>query len=721
MTRKNHSATLSSTPGSVCPHPFKALRKFAFFIAMTLFFAAELAAYASGSRLLFSDADIAHLKTKDGIEKVRRLAEKPGRNAMEALCLAYRVTGDESYARKAKERLENLIERPVSRFSPEWGGGLNGAQKCYEMAIAYDSLYDYLGETERKDFSNRIVENGIRPMLDVWLHGRTRTTAIDSMGHNWWSACVFLPGMAALAVEREQECVRPWLKRIAEATAEWALYPGSVLNNKPRSFDRDGGFYESVGYANFAMLNFLMFRFAWQRAKPDAPLPEIPFLEKCGDFFLNVSYPSSKRLLSLNFGDSSLRACGNQPILWLRAQGVRNRRQLWLLARTTQTDFKEAISQNSPLGLVFYPTQAELDAAPDEPNLPTLCVYKDMGWAIMRDSWKDDSTMLGIKSGFTWNHAHADAGSFILFHKGENLLVDSGNCWYGKPEYDSYYRQSQAHNVVLFNGEGENPEDAYYGSKFPGAILHAVDAGNLKYVLADATGPVSQNFIRNYRTFLWIDDIILIIDDLKTHRPGRFEWLLHTDGETTRKGLDFIIKKGAASVAVRPLFPERLPEGFAHDAPERVRVETRYGLRDHDEKTKVPYWSIIPPEEARVMKFIVAIILNPERSPKLERLETARAIGVRITKEQGDETEVWLNLQADGRMQHRNSDNLLGEWDTDAYLLAVTKRKGEAKPSRLFIANGSWLRNEEEVVLDSLTKTFAIRDGKELVRHPIAP
>ena len=29
----------------------------------------------------------------------------------------------------------------------------------------------------------------------------------------------------------------------------------------------------------------------------------------------------------------------------------------------------------------------------------------------------DDATLVAIKSGFTWNHAHADAGSFVLFHK----------------------------------------------------------------------------------------------------------------------------------------------------------------------------------------------------------------------------------------------------------------------------------------------------------------
>lgn len=676
-----------------------------------LFFMLSAAQGASQSRLFFSDSNISRLQTEAGKRKAREMAERPKRNVMEALCLAYRVTGDEDYAAAAKERLMRLTEKPVNEISPEWGGGLSGGHRCYEMGLAYDSLYDCMTPEERQEISKRIVENGIRPMLDVWLLGETRVTTIDSMGHNWWSACVFLPGIAALAVSREQECVEPWLKRIAEASGEWALYPGSILNNKPSSFDRKGGFYESVNYANYALSTYLMFRFAWKSARPETPLPEIPFLSGSGDFFLNTCYPTSQGILSLNFGDSSLFADGSQPLLWLRALGIRLPRHLWYLARTANSNFREAIPKDSPLGLAFYPSEKELDAAPEEPDLPTLSVYPDMGWAIMRNSWKPDATMLGIKSGFTWNHAHADAGSFILFHKGENLLIDSGSTFYAKPEYDAYYRRSMAHNVVLFNGEGENPEDAYHGSKFPGSILHAVDSEWMKFVLADSTGPMSRNFIRNYRSFLWIGDVILIIDDLKTYEPGRFEWLLHPDGEVSRKGLDLVVRKGDAAIAVRPLFPERLPVGFAHDAPERLRIEERSGFKDHAEKTPVPYFAFIPPDRARVMKFVVAILLDPDGRTKAERLEGVNAIGARIVADDGT-TDVWLNLRADGRMRHRNSNNLIDGWDTDAYLLAIEK-DSSSEPRRIFLANGSYLRRGGQVLFDSLVKRFAVWENGE--------
>lgn len=48
-----------------------------------------------------------------------------------------------------------------------------------------------------------------------------------------------------------------------------------------------------------------------------------------------------------------------------------------------------------------------------------------------------------------------------------------------------------------------------------GYLHYLLDADNVKYVLANGTGPYSDQFSRNFRHFLWIDDVIYMIDDLK--------------------------------------------------------------------------------------------------------------------------------------------------------------------------------------------------------------
>ena len=84
----------------------------------------------------------------------------------------------------------------------------------------------------------------------------------------------------------------------------------------------------------------------------------------------------------------------------------------------------------------------------------------------------------------------------------------------------------------------------------------------------------------------------------------------------------------------------------------------------------------------------------------------------------GEITDVYLNVNADGRRMHVNTNNILGGWDTDAYLLAITRPASapEAAPenvTRCFVACGSYLRKSGRVVFSSLTKVdAALRPGR---------
>jgi hypothetical protein len=172
-------------------------------------------------------------------------------------------------------------------------------------------------------------------------------------------------------------------------------------------------------------------------------------------------------------------------------------------------------------------------------------------------------------------------------------------------------------------------------------------------------------------------------------------------------------------VLVRPLFPMPLPDaGYPADFPEKMRLETKTGLQDSHPDTNVTYYSFIAPEPSRRTKFITAVLLvnetNQASLPQLERLEGTNYIGVRV-RQGGRTTEVCLNLLADGRIMHRNANLKLNGWETDAYLTAITFPDGSdtSDPdaaSRYFIAQGSYLRREGKVVLDSLSKVFLVAE-----------
>ena len=617
------------------------------------------------------------------------------------LGFAYQMTGDKRYAEKLRGALIHYGN--LSRWAgdahhdPPWHSELNTARFCYGYAIGYDSIYDFLSEDEKKTIAGAMVRLGILPTLDDWILCEKRIHALDSMGHNWWSVCVSMAGLAALSLVGDQPEADSWAHRVSYVFPEWFYYQGNVLQNKPANFDAKGAFYESVSYANYALSEYLLFRLAYSNVFGKSSAPDILLLEGAGDFFVHSCYPASDSIMSVNFGDSSLRATGARTMRMLLANGYNKPQYHWYLTRTDR-------GLNDPVGLLYD----KLHPGESVPNdFAESILYKDIGWAVLRSSWRNDATMLAIKSGFAWNHAHPDAGSFILFHHGKPLIIDSGNCSYSRREYTSYYRHSRAHNVILTDGHAQNPEDCGNGDRgtvTPGRIPRLIDAAGLKYVFADATGATSWKFSRNYRHFLWLDKVILIFDDVRTHEKGRLEWLLHYQGKAEERDRQILLTNGDVRAIVQPLFPEEM------------KFIEKKGLKDHQPDTEVTYLAFSPQQAARDAKFITAVFpLKPgseEPLVQVERLKANEAIGVRLS-DGNMLTDVYLNLRADGRKMHRNSCNVIDGWDTDAYMFAITRPKDadENDPDsvvRYFVACGSYLRKNGKVVLDSLSKVYAV-------------
>ncbi len=675
-----------------------------------------------------AQADKAIDPDKQGAQEVKGEGRRERRarreNTTQALLLTYRMTGDVKYAEPIREWLLTQFteKRPIGggasnggslmRRDPVWNAGLNSGNGPRAFGIAYDTIYDMLTPDERKTLAYNLAENGIKVVLDDWLLGEKRIHALDTMGHNWWPTAVFGAGVGAMAIMDEEPRAAGWARRVRGASDEWLNYAGSVLENKPPNFDSAGAFYESITYSNLACETYLPFVLYWNIAFKEQ-IPESPITSQIGEWFINTLYPNNGRPIAVDFGDSSLHANGSESVVLLWDIGFRKPNYLWYLNQFNPEVAKGHLS-HSPRELLFAPTPEELAAIPSKPDLPTAKLYGDIGWTIMRDSWDEDSTMLAMKSGWTWNHSYADTGTFSLFHEGKYLIGENGHSSYGTKEYDGYFRQSTAHNVMTFNGKAENPEDTYFGSKFPGTMSHMIDAGDLRYVLADATGPTSNNFIRNYRNFLWVGDAILIIDDLKSFEPGQFEFLLHPNAAATakRKNLDLTISVEDTSVVVRPLFPETFPEGgLPTDYPENMRLVERQGLKG--DRSEITYYGFAPTELTRRTKFITAVLPVTEGVdlPEIERLRGIEHIGVRV-KQDGMVTDIYMNLEADGSVRHRNANLVMPNgWETDAYLLGMTYPEG-ADPNdpdaieRYLVIDGSYLRREGTVVLDSLSKVY---------------
>lgn len=674
------------------------------------------------SAVKLADKDSVRSQAKDGIIQIAEAQlQRNDIMKMEYMALAYQLTGDKRYSDKLKTMLQGIAKTEswanaeMMMRDPQWRSELQMAHRSFQMAVAYDAIYNDLTPTERKHLANEFYRLCVEPLLGDWLKDETRIHSLNSMGHNWWTSCVSMGGLLALAISNEHPQAAELAQRAVEALPEWFDFAGDVYQTKPRTFDRDGGMYESINYASFGITEALLLRLAWLNSHPGAKLESIPQMEKLPSFFCYVSYPRTGILNSINLGDSHKPVTGESAMLPAYAMGVEDPATLWYVSQIEAGQHREGMPLTFPMGFLYTP---DTKNAPAEPALPLSHQWSDFGWATMRDSWQPDATMLVIKSGMTWNHAHADANSLILFHKGVDIIKDAGNCSYGREQYRNYFFQSEAHNVVRFNGEGQPRYQQYHGSSLPGSVHNMLDGGKrMKYVVADGAGPMSHLLNRNLRSFVWLGNTILVIDDMHSHEAGNWEWLWHPGGNVVKRGGDLEITKDEASVVIRPLYPQPLaPSGYVHDYPEMLYHDVIQAPAEDLQNTE-EYYSLKLPGKFDRIKAVTAIMLkdsvNQRQLPVTERREGKNWIGLRITD--GDMiTDVYINQLADGRLMHLNSWIEADGWVTDAYLLAVTYKKGTDKAKGdIFINHGSSLKRDGEVHFSSLAKLNVMRNHED--------
>ena len=660
-------------------------------------------------------SDSVRARAAEGIlAQADALLEKNDVMKMDYLALAYQWTGDKKYADKLRSMLLKIAETQswadaeMMARSPQWRSELQMAHRAFRIALAYDAIYNDLSAADRRTIARGVWRLAGEPLLGDWLLEPTRIHSLNSMGHNWWTSCLGMGGLLALAISNEVPEAAAAAEAAVLSLPEWFDFAGDAVQQKPRTFDRAGGMYESINYASFGITEALLLRLAWLNSHPGARLEDIPQMELLADFFAHVCYPRTGMLYSINFGDSHKNVTGESSMLLAYAMGVKDPATLWYATQIEPGQHREGMPVTFPLGLLYTP---DLTKTPAEPELPLSKLWSDFGWATMRDSWQPDATMLAVKSGATWNHSHADANSMILFHRGVDIIKDAGNCSYGKPEYRNYFFQTDAHNVVKFDGEGQPAYQQYHGASLPGSLHNMLDGGNVKYVMADGTGPMSHLLSRNQRHYLWIDSVIVVVDDLHSHRPGSWQWLWHPNGDVRKRGGDIEISNGRARATIRPLYPQPLaPSNFVHDYPEMMYWDIVDGPKEDLSGTE-QYWALHLPGTFDRVKAATAIILDDPKAVKTERREGKDWIGLRI-KQGGKTTDLYINQLADGRLMHLNSWIEADGWTTDAYMLAVTTddRTGERD---FAIIHGSALRRDGEVYFSSLAKLNVLAEGAD--------
>jgi hypothetical protein len=457
---------------------------------------------------------------------------------IDALALAYALTGNADYAQAAAPRLAALA-------GEDWWHEANSemlitSAATRTMGTAYDWLYSALTDDQHAEIRAAMVEWGLKPIAKAAADGAWWTAWYHC---NWGSVIYGEAGVAALALLGDEP-----------EAADWVRLSQRKIWHYMHSLEEDGSWGESATYAAFAWSNAISFADALRRVT-GYDLFATPRLPKLPDWFLTMIDPSGESFVPFsNCWNGSTDSIAG--LLFRLAAEYRNG-QAQSVAKQIVGDRRG----DSMSFLSYDPAVAEVPLT--ERPLDTRF---DVDWAFLRSSWDDPrATLFGLKGGHKeWDHSHHDTNSFVLYALGRPLLVDlfyPHNIWGVKTE---------AHNTVMVDGREQAGRVNVAGGRddpdHRGVIGGLIDTPWYARLVGDASMAYEPDNLTSFvREVMYLrhtgadtpPDYFVLFDDLVAPKPSRIDWMLHTYGAAQIGERGLTITQDEAAVDVTLVSPER--------------------------------------------------------------------------------------------------------------------------------------------------------------------
>jgi hypothetical protein len=443
------------------------------------------------------------------------------------LCLLFRLSGEPAYRERA------LLELRAAAAFPDWNPShfLDTAEMTHAFAIGYDWLYFSLSEEDRAWIRRAIVEKGIQPALGIYREQRWWAVA----KHNWNQVCNGGIGLGALAIlESEPELSREVLR-----------YALDSLPRAMKSYAPDGGWAEGPGYWHYATRYNVYFLAGLETALgTDFGLSEMPGFNRAGHFRVYFSGPSHK---TFNYADGGEELGTAHEMFWL-AQRFQEPVYAWhedqQIERTGRAD---------ALHLVWFQQKR---TSPQQAGWPRNAHFQGTQTVFLRNGWDGGRRVFAaVKGGDNAaNHSHLDLGTFVLDYAGERFATDLGADDYNLPQYFgklrwTYYRnRTEAHNVVLLNGENQDTRAT--------APITAFDEQEGETTIDLTKAYPSLLNLHTRRVKLSADGALTLTDKLSAKQPVEPLWGMVTEAEVALEGRRARFSRGGHTMMAEIRSPE---------------------------------------------------------------------------------------------------------------------------------------------------------------------
>lgn len=587
------------------------------------------------------------------------------------------ITGESKYddiLRKAALKVSNYPEWVSQGKGNGWDTDLLTGDIGATLSAAYYLSKDLFTKEEAESIEKNICEKSILPIYNEWVNPETKRHSFDTMGHNWWSVCVGGAGIALILAGDSIPQKDKILSDFVKGFKQWLTYQGDIHYNKHRNFGDDGDYIEYAGYMLYGLTNFTVFEELYRRKTGSRELVDVVPMYKTCDYinsFMHKIHGDGK----FSFAKiSDTHSNNSNGLVMLYLANLYNRGDMV----TAYTQFR----YNFINGFDFlHLERLSTDPAPVVPK--TLAVYHNTGSA----AYHENGVFMPIKTGETGCHNHRDTGHYMITYKDTEVVIDSGTCKYSKAEYLPYFCAPDAHNVVLFNGQGVR-EDGMYGGGVHGmgSIECAVDKPGFKYILADCTVPYLNVMQKNFRHFIMLKDVIFVIDDVYAETEGDFESLLHYAGRLTGDGEVQYIENGDVKVRVMHLAP------FSFELVEKMGMSETDGVT-----VERKYLSVKAKSENRKQKFVRAFVFDD--SVKISKKHTGDILEISIERD-GYTEKLLINYGVD-KVDMFNSPHFeYGDIKTNAFITYLKELGGELKA--VGVLNGFYFRYKGELVYSDI-------------------
>ena len=195
------------------------------------------------------------------------------------------------------------------------------------------------------------------------------------------------------------------------------------------------------------------------------------------------------------------------------------------------------------------------------------------GFSVMRTDWTPDALYLTVNFGpYAGFHTHLDMLDFEMYAYGKPLAVDAGiGLTYDDPLYNTWYRSSRAHNMVVVN-DSSIEREGIEGQRIRWGSTASVDFFSGEHGGYRRFGVLDRRQIAFVKPAYW-----LILDDLVSSRTGdTLSWYLHTPERLARAGSGFasVSGPGLRIIPAGGVYPSRTGTGWGASSSTRLPGKT---------------------------------------------------------------------------------------------------------------------------------------------------